>query len=86
MPGINLTPGLALVPVLNVALATKSMLLGQFLPLEYTLVAISLGLCSWLALSLAVRLLSREAFATSTATIPLRRLFTFLRSEGNARR
>lgn len=86
MPGINLTPALALVPVLNVALATKSLLLGKFLPLEYGLVVLSLATCSWLALSLAVRLLSREAFATSSATIPLRRLFSFLRSDGDAKR
>ncbi|HIG86689.1 MAG TPA: ABC transporter permease [Planctomycetes bacterium] len=86
MPGIDLTPGLALVPVLNMTLAAKSMLLGKILPLEYTLVAISLLISGWLALNLAVRLLSREAFATSSATIPLRKLVSFLRSDGDASR
>lgn len=86
MPGIDLTPGLALVPVLNMTLAAKSMLLGKILPLEYTLVAVSLLISGWLALNLAVRLLSREAFATSSATIPLRKLISFLRSDGDASR
>jgi ABC-2 type transport system permease protein/sodium transport system permease protein len=86
MPGIDLTPGLALVPVLNMTLAAKSMLLGKILPLEYTLVAVSLLISGWLALNLAVRLLSREAFATSSATIPLRKLVSFLRSDGDASR
>ncbi|MAE46432.1 MAG: hypothetical protein CMJ86_06010 [Planctomycetes bacterium] len=86
MPGIDLTPGLALVPVLNMTLAAKSMLLGKVLPLEYTLVAVSLLISGWLALNLAVRLLSREAFATSSATIPLRKLVSFLRSDGDASR
>ncbi len=86
MPGIDLTPGLALVPVLNMTLAAKSMLLGKILPLEYTLVAVSLLISGWMALNLAVRLLSREAFATSSATIPLRKLVSFLRSDGDASR
>ena len=86
MPGIDLTPGLALVPVLNVTLAAKSMLLGKVLPLEYALVAGSLLLSAWLALKFAVRLLSREAFATTSATISWRQLFSFLRSDGDASR
>ena len=42
IPGIELTKGLALVPIINVILAFKAMLRGESLWLEYGLCAVSL--------------------------------------------
>jgi sodium transport system permease protein len=61
VPGIELSLPLCFVPVANVALAFRSMLLGQVLPGEYALVALSLLLYGLLAMRLAVHLLSRES-------------------------
>jgi len=81
MPGLELDPGLAFVPVVNVVIAFRSLLRGEVLPLEYALTALSMLLYAGLAIAFAVRVLSRETIATSGETVPLSRLFTFLRSE-----
>jgi sodium transport system permease protein len=73
VPGVELTLPLCFVPVANVALAFRSMLLGQVLPGEYALVALSLLLYGLLAMRIAVRMLSRESlllgsFSLGTST------------------
>jgi ABC-type Na+ efflux pump permease subunit len=60
VPGIELQPALALVPVLNVVLAFRGLLLGEAQPLFYTLTACSLLACAALASWIALRALSRE--------------------------
>ena len=81
MPGLELDPGLAFVPVVNVVIAFRSLLRGEVLPLEYALTALSMLLYAGIAIAFAVRVLSRETIATSGETVPLSRLFTFLCSE-----
>jgi len=60
IPGVELTPGLACVPVLNVVFAFRALLQGRALPLEYAITAISLLACAAIAVWIAVRALSRE--------------------------
>jgi hypothetical protein len=61
IPGLELGPGTALVPVVNVVLAFRSMLRGEVLPLEYLLTALSLLVLAALAVLAAVRMLARES-------------------------
>jgi ABC-type Na+ efflux pump permease subunit len=60
VPGIESSIGFAFVPVLNVVLAFRGLLLGQSQPLFYALTA--LALCAYAALAtwIALRALSRE--------------------------
>ncbi len=60
IPGVELTPGLACVPVLNVVFAFRALLQGRVLPLAYTITAVSLLVCAAIAVWLAMRALSRE--------------------------
>ncbi len=85
LPGLELTTKIAFVPVVNVVMAFRSMLRGEALPLEYTLTAVSLLLYAGLAILFAVRVLSRESLGVSNKTIPLTRLFSFLRSDNLSR-
>ena len=85
MPGLELTPAMAFVPVLNVVLAFRSMLLGEALYLEYVLTAGALLVYAIIAIRLAVRLLSREAVSLAGETLPLRKLFALMRSTGGTR-
>ncbi len=85
IPGIELTPALAAVPVVNVVLAFKSMLRGEFLPLEYAICAVSLLLISAFSSWFALRLLSRESVQLSPTSASIRRLFTLLRSDSGSR-
>jgi sodium transport system permease protein len=82
IPGIELSVGWALVPVVNVVLAFKALLVGRELYLEYTLTALAQVAYAWLALRVSVRLLSREAVLFARGTIPFRRLLATLRSAG----
>lgn len=61
IPGLELTPGLACVPVVNVVLAFRALLNGQSLPLEYAITAASLFASALLAIWASVKLLSRES-------------------------
>ncbi len=61
LPGLELTPGLACVPVLNVVFAFRGLLQGRALPLEYAITAVSLVVCSAIAVVVAMRILSRES-------------------------
>jgi len=85
LPGLELTPAMAFVPVLNVVLAFRSMLLGEALYLEYVLTAGALLVYAIIAIRLAVRLLSREAVSLAGETLPLRKLFALMRSTGGTR-
>lgn len=84
VPGIELNLGWALVPVVNVVLACKALLVDKHLPLEYLTVAAAQLAYAGLAVVFAVRLLSREAVALSGETLSLRRLFSLLRSRGSS--
>jgi sodium transport system permease protein len=67
LPGLELTPTLALVPILNVSLALEALLMGKDIALEYTITAGALLVQAWLAIEVSVRLLGRESLATRTA-------------------
>jgi ABC-type Na+ efflux pump permease subunit len=85
IPGLELTTKTALIPVVNVVLAFRSMLRGEALPQEYTVTALSLALYAILAIYFAVRVLSRESLQISSESISIRQLFRFLRSGGSTR-
>jgi sodium transport system permease protein len=85
LPGLQLTVGTAFIPVVNVVLAFRSMLRGESLPLEYSLTAVCLLAYAVLAIMFAVRILSRESLGLSRETIPLQRMFSFLRSATSSR-
>lgn len=80
LPGVELTPLLALVPVLGVTLAVKSLILGQVLLLEYALTIAGLLAYAAAALSFSVRMMSREGFATASDTIGFGRALRMFRS------
>ncbi len=84
VPGIELNLGWALVPIVNVVLACKALLVDKQLPLEYLTVAAAQLVYAGLAVVFAVRLLSREAVALAGETLSLRRLFSLLRSRGSS--
>lgn len=85
IPGLELTPGLALVPVVNVVLAFRVLIRGEFPPLELGLTALSMSLVALLSVALCVRLLSRESALVSTKTISPARLLSLLRGPGTQR-
>jgi hypothetical protein len=58
---------------------------GKPLYLEYVLTAGALLVYAWVAIALAVRLLSRESVLMSGSTIPLRRMLATLRGQGGTR-
>jgi ABC-type Na+ efflux pump permease subunit len=66
IPGLELTPALSFVPVLNVVLAFRGLLKGDSLPLPYTLTALSLLAYATIAIWAALRWLSRETLFSST--------------------
>jgi ABC-type Na+ efflux pump permease subunit len=63
IPGLELTPGLATVPVVNVVLAFREILNGEAHPLEFAITGVTLLASAVLAIAIAVRLLSREVLA-----------------------
>jgi len=85
IPGLELTAKTAMIPVVNVVLAFRSMLRGESLPLEYTVTALSLLVYAVLAIAFAVRILSRESLQVSSDSVPFKQLFRFLRSSGSTR-
>lgn len=68
LPGVELSPGLACVPVLNVVFAFRALLQGRAMPLEYALTALSLLLFAALAVWLARRALEREPAARASGS------------------
>lgn len=85
LPGLELTPGLALVPVLNVVLAFRGLIRGEWPALELSLVVLSLTLLAALSVALCVRLLSREAVLVSDRSTSLTRILSLLRGPGAQR-
>ncbi len=61
LPGVELTPGLALVPILNVALASKALVSGIFDWGALALIFGSTSIYAGFALALAVRMFGRES-------------------------
>ncbi len=60
IPGVELTPWLACVPVLNVVFAFRGLLQGRAMPLEYSITAVSLLVCAAIAVWIAMRMLASE--------------------------
>lgn len=88
MPGMQLTPGLAVVPVVQTVLVFKALLqsVGSESAVsfaEYALVFGSQLLYACLAVWLSVKLSSREALQTSGASV--RKIFALWRTEGTPR-
>jgi hypothetical protein len=88
MPGMSLTPELALVPVVQTVLGFKSILqsVGSDAGVPFFVYALVFGsqlVYAVLAVWISVRLSSREALQTSGAS--LRRIFTLWRTEGTPR-
>lgn len=61
LPGVELTPALAGIPVVNVVLCFKSLLRGESIALPYAITAASLSALSVAAIALSVWMLSRES-------------------------
>jgi sodium transport system permease protein len=85
LPGLELTPGMAFVPVLNVILSFRAMLLGKAMFLEYGLTAFALLAYALIAIRLASHMLSRESVVLSGRSIPIKRLLSIFRSSGGTR-
>lgn len=60
LPGIELTPTLSLIPILNIALVSKELVAGSFPLLPLTLIFLSTSVYAAAALALAVRMFNRE--------------------------
>lgn len=65
LPGVEITPLLASIPVVNVVLCFRSLLRGDLFPLEYAITAVSLALLSFAAIGLSLWMLSRESLLLS---------------------
>jgi ABC-type Na+ efflux pump permease subunit len=74
MPGLELNETWALVPVVNVVLAIRSILVMDSLPLPYLITALSLLASAWLAVQLCIRILSLEALAFAGSSMSLKQL------------
>lgn len=61
MPGVELTPFLASVPVVNVVLCFRNILRGEMGMLEYAIAAVSLAALSVAAIGMSLWMLSRES-------------------------
>ena len=85
MPGIELNMTWAYVPVVNVVLAFRAMLVGKELYVEYITTAAALMVYAGVAIRLTMHLLSREEVALSGASIPFRRILSTLRGAGEIR-
>ncbi|MBL8860058.1 MAG: ABC transporter permease subunit [Planctomycetes bacterium] len=85
IPGLELTLPLCFVPVVNVVLAFRSLLKGQWLPLEYGLTALTLLVLAAVSMWIALRVLRRESLSGSLSRPRLNDLFAFLRTKENLR-
>ena len=85
LPGLQLSYGTALIPVVNVALAFRELLVGHATLGPVLVTAVALALYAILALRASVHLLSREGVALAGETIPLKRLFGLLKGDGDTR-
>jgi len=85
LPGLQLGYGTALIPVVNVALAFRELLVGHASVGPVLVTAAALCVYALLALRASVHLLSREGVALAGETIPLKRLFGLLKGDGDTR-
>lgn len=85
MPGLELTLGWACVPVVNVVLAFRAMLVSKPLYLEYVVTSAALLFYAWISIRVTVRLLSRETVLMAGSTLPVKRLLAILRGAGGTR-
>lgn len=85
LPGLELSPGTAAIPVVGIVLAFRTLLRGEVLPLEFALTAVALCGFAILASALALRVLSREEIQTSDRRVSLRGLFALFRSPAGTR-
>ncbi|MEL6428877.1 MAG: ABC transporter permease [Planctomycetota bacterium] len=80
LPGLGLTVATACIPVVNVALAFRGLLVGDAGALPLAVCALSLVAYAGIAIAFAVKLRSSEAVALSGETISMKRLGSLLRS------
>lgn len=85
LPGLELGYGTALIPVVNVALAFRELLIGHTDLGPVLLTGVALLGYALLALRVSVRILSREGVALAGQTIPLKRLLGLLKGDGDTR-
>jgi sodium transport system permease protein len=85
LPGLELGYGTALIPVVNVALAFRELLVGHTDLGPVLLTGAALFVYALLALRVSVRILSREGVALAGQTIPLKRLLGLLKGDGDTR-
>ncbi|MEZ6017773.1 MAG: ABC transporter permease subunit [Planctomycetota bacterium] len=85
LPGLGLTYGTALIPVVNVALAFRELLVGHAELGPVLVTAAALFVYALVALRISVRILSREGVALAGETIPLKRLLGLLKGDGDTR-
>ncbi len=86
IPGLVLDERTALIPVVNVVLAFRDLLRGQFAPLPLAITALVLVVFAVLATLLSLRLLSREPLPVAGGRrASLATLFTRLRAPGGTR-
>ena len=84
LPGLELTPALAGIPVVNVVLCFKSLLRGESIPLAYAITAASLAALSFAAIAMSVWMLSRESQLVSESGTAWGRFLGLLRSSKGA--
>ena len=65
LPGLELTPALAGIPVINVVLCFRGLLRGDDVALPYAITAISLAALSVAAIGVSLWMLSRESLLVS---------------------
>lgn len=80
LPGLSLDPVTAWIPMVNVALAFRGLLVGEVAALPLVLCAVALVLFALLAIWFSVRLRSNEKVALAGETLSLGSLFSLLRS------
>lgn len=71
IPGLELTPKLALVPVVNVVLAFRGLIGGRSMPLEYAITGATMLVAALLAIWIAVKLLARESIVSPASAAGL---------------
>jgi sodium transport system permease protein len=85
LPGIQLSPALAGIPVVNVVLCFKSLLRGESIALPYAITACSLAALSVAAIGLSVWTLSRESLLVAEGGTALSRFRGLFRSPRGTR-
>jgi sodium transport system permease protein len=85
LPGLELTYVTALIPMVNVALAFRELIIGHTDLGPVLLTGAALFVYAMLALRVSVRILSREGVALAGQTIPLKRLLGLLKGDGDTR-